>query len=128
MATIKCEHIYPMCTIYDACDNPCDFGNWDYNPQCSHIIYMPRTFEKLVKDYEYDPRGLRIKKSFIPKGYISYLEIDGEVIIGDEKTPEKDETVEILLDSIGRGLNREQRIFKLLGDEIKRLKERGPLV
>lgn len=138
MAKIKCKYKYTTCGIENNMLS-CPlyrFGKWDFarfdtreecdfasDGDCKFLTVHNRAFEKVVKEYKYDDGTLTFGRYSIPSGSIIYLEIDGEVIIGDEKTPEKDETVKSLLDSMGKDLDRYQRTFKLLCDESKRHKE-----
>lgn len=112
MTTIKCKHLYAVCYMNfgNRCDY-CDFNEWggygqdceyyaskhdiyitskddkriDVNETCGYMGFRERFFEYSVKNYEYDDNGLTIGKTFIPAGAITYLEIDGEKIIGGDK-------------------------------------------
>lgn len=54
------------------------------NPQCTFAKWKHCEFSKSVKNYTFDELyGLKIGKMLIKSDYISYLEIDGRIIIND---------------------------------------------
>lgn len=57
------------------------------NPSCDFAGVDWREFEKTVKSYEWGEGWLRLRGKEIYAGDISYLEIDGRILIdeGDEK-------------------------------------------
>ena len=109
MTRIKCKYSVPICnypghegTRLSRCKD-CDGGTEDecpagcsytpgetenirlINPTCKYAGERKKSFEKTVGAYTYDEDGLFIELNgpFIPAVNMSYLEIDGEIIIGD---------------------------------------------
>lgn len=108
MAHIKCryEDVYCGVNEWDTRGNLCspkkDFpkccDDWDYDvwniPICEHAFLGEREFEKTVKQYEYSEQtGFNMNYPSLTIGKkeyyrISYLEIDGRVLIGEEDKTE----------------------------------------
>lgn len=112
MSEIKCIYKLPYCTHWNSeyrsyrefindiwyCDSDDGCPGYDRppkaeykgykisNPQCIYAKWKNCEFSKSVKKYSFDELdGLKIGKMLIDSDYISYLEIDGRIIINDLK-------------------------------------------
>lgn len=113
MSEIKCIYSLPYCTHWDSeyrsyrkfindlwyCDSDDGCPGYDsspkveykgeykiVNPKCIYAKWKHCEFSKNVKNYTFDELdGLKIGKMLIDSNYISYLEIDGRIIINNLK-------------------------------------------
>lgn len=97
----RCNYIYAMdigrickCPEYgDECYNDAFEDRWwDSNKEmhiisnvCRHAIKDPCEFEAEYKKYEYEDGVLHVPHRNIDADRIEYLEIDGRIVIGENK-------------------------------------------
>lgn len=102
MTRIKCKYAIPYCEYHQRherkrhseywwcdTDDECDVcaytkpeGSTCFNPTCIYCEDVCGEFEKEVKSYEYHDGDLKIGRKVYYAHDITYLEIDGRVLVG----------------------------------------------